>query len=338
MCSARRDLHHETCRAPADHQSRIRVLHPSRILAVLSKVEERAVEFDEYQALALGTDQTPGNDERALVVPLLGLASEVGDIVTQYKKRLRDGEAHDLFGHRILEELGDALWYIANIASKLNVSLDEVAVSNLAKTQDRWPRADQTSKIYRLLDASDPVAEQLPRRFGVEFSHDLTSGEVRLSRAGSSEPYGNVLTDRNVADDGYRFHDVFHLSYCAVLGWSPVARKFLDCRRDSQPEKRSIQDGGRAIVIEEAIAALVFDYARKEHYLENVHALDFTLLTTIKSLTDHLEVRNLTAREWEQAILSGYRVWRLLRQHGGGIAEVDLLARTIAYVPSDRGD
>lgn len=296
------------------------------------------MEFDEYQTLALNTDQTPGTDERALVVPLLGLASEVGDIVTQYKKRLRDGEAHNLFGHRILEELGDALWYIANIASKLDVSLDEVAISNLAKTQDRWPRADQGSNVYRLLDASDPVEEQLPRRFSIRFDRGQQSGEISLSLVGVTEAYGNILTDRNTVEDGYRFHDVFHLSYCAVLGWSPVSRKFLHRRRTSQIEKKSIQDGGRAIVIEEAISALVFDYARKEHFLEDVHALDFTLLTTIKSLTDHLEVRTRTAREWEEAILAGYRVWRMMRENEGGVAHVDLLARTIDYAPTAEQD
>ena len=53
--------------------------------------------LDEYQERANQTDQRPGRDEAALAFPLMGLASEVGSLLNQYKKRVRDGEAHALF-------------------------------------------------------------------------------------------------------------------------------------------------------------------------------------------------------------------------------------------------
>ena len=59
----------------------------------------------------------------ALIVPMLGLAGETGQLLSEYKKHLRDGEAHRLFKERVSEELGDLLWYIANVASKFDLTL-----------------------------------------------------------------------------------------------------------------------------------------------------------------------------------------------------------------------
>ena len=55
---------------------------------------------------------------------------------------------------------------------------------------------------------------------------------------------GNPLRDNNYVDDGYRFHDVFHLAHMAHLGWSPVHRALMGRRRLSDPRTAQIQDGG----------------------------------------------------------------------------------------------
>ena len=47
-----------------------------------------------------------------------------GELVSEYKKFLRDGDAHTLFKDRFAEELGDVLWYLANLATKLGLRLD----------------------------------------------------------------------------------------------------------------------------------------------------------------------------------------------------------------------
>ena len=49
--------------------------------------------------------------------------------------RLRDGDAHELFSEEMAEELGDVLWYVANLATKLELSLSEVAERNLRKVE-----------------------------------------------------------------------------------------------------------------------------------------------------------------------------------------------------------
>ena len=55
------------------------------------------------------------------------------------KKRLRDEDAYELFSHEMADELGDVLWYVANLAEKLGFGLDEIAERNLRKIRGRWP-------------------------------------------------------------------------------------------------------------------------------------------------------------------------------------------------------
>ncbi len=93
-----------------------------------------------YQLEALKTDQVPrpaqaADADSSLVVPLLGLAGETGELLTEYKKRLRDGEAHRMFKDRVSEELGDLLWYIANVASKFDLDLNAIAGGKVASPQ-----------------------------------------------------------------------------------------------------------------------------------------------------------------------------------------------------------
>ena len=89
-----------------------------------------------YQREAQKTDRVPSRQKSDdagtdLVVPLLGLAGETGELLSEYKKHLRDGDSHLLFRERVSEELGDLLWYVANVAAKFNLKLDDVAQANL---------------------------------------------------------------------------------------------------------------------------------------------------------------------------------------------------------------
>lgn len=137
--------------------------------------------------------------------------------------------------------------------------------------------------------------------------------------------------------DGYRFHDVFHLAYVAVLGWSPVIRKLMKRKRKDDPRIDEVQDGGRAQVIDEGIAALVFDYAKNHNWLEGVVDLDYQLLRTIKGITSFLEVSERSMGEWQRAILLGFAVWRRVLANGGGRLLVDLDSKELTYLapPTD---
>ncbi|MDB9349860.1 nucleoside triphosphate pyrophosphohydrolase family protein [Nodularia spumigena] len=291
--------------------------------------------FSEYQIQALNTDQIPAIEGTELIIPLLGLVGEVGSLMTEYKKHLRDGDAHKLFKEGIAEELGDMLWYISNLASKFNLNLEEIAKDNLRKCHDRWgwrasdPINDNaTSYIF---DHDFPEHESLPRQFEVEITETSKDNSVRMKAFINKKQVGNDLTDNSYSSDGYRFHDIFHLSYAAVLGWSVVTRSNLKCKRKSNPSIDEVEDGGRAVAIEEGISALVFSYAKDHDFLEGVKVIDYQLLKTIKNMTSHLEVSQCSLGDWEKAIFMGYDVWRQVEKNRGGTVVVDLDARLITY-------
>ncbi len=125
------------------------------------------MDFDHYQKEALRTDRVPARDGPedvlSLIVPMLGLAGETGQLLSEYKKHLRDGEAHRLFKERVSEELGDLLWYIANVASKFDLTLDEIAAANLAKVKARWA-TERTEPLCFDADASGRRAPSAPVR------------------------------------------------------------------------------------------------------------------------------------------------------------------------------
>jgi hypothetical protein len=266
---------------------------------------------------------------------MLGLAGETGQLLSEYKKHLRDGETHRLFKERVSEELGDLLWYIANVASKFELTLDEIATANLAKVKARWA-IERTEPLS--FDATAPEGERLPRRFEVELVDVDGEGRQRVRASINGVPFGSELTDNAYDPDGYRFHDVFHFAYAAVLGWSPITRALLRRKRKSRPLLDEVEDGGRAAVIEEGVAALAFDYARRHHMLDGVSVLDFQLLRTIKGMTSHLEVSQCTTGEWEQAILNGFKIWRAVVAARGGRIAVDLDQRRIDYLGPARTD
>ena len=292
------------------------------------------MELNEYQRLANQTDQQPETgtfeaDPRSILVPLLGLAGEVGELLGEHKKWLRDGESYKLFPDRVKEELGDLLWYLSNVATKHGLTLEDVANYNLGKTQRRWqPTAAQVGR-RRLFDEGFPLAERLPRQMDVSIIEEA-SGRVLTTIDGVK--FGDPLRDNRYEDDGYRFHDICHLSYASVLGWSPTLRALLRRKRKSDPRVDEVEDGGRAIVIEEGISAMVFSYAERRNFLEGAEGVNYDLLRTIKDMTSHLEVSSRTEGDWERAIMTGFHLWRRVKANGKGHLRADLEKGTIELV------
>lgn len=183
-------------------------------------------------------------------------------------------------------------------------------------------------------DGEFPNSERLPRRFIVDIINLIDGGTQKMKAFINGKQVGDDLTDNAYANDGYRFHDVFHFAYAAVLRWSPVTRRNLKCKRKSKPLVDEVEDGGRAAAIEEGICAIVFDYAKQHDFLDGVSELDCHLLRTVMSITSHLEVSQCTVADWEKAILMGYEVWRQIERNLGGRIVVDLDARSIFYEAS----
>lgn len=288
----------------------------------------------DYQNEASQTDRARGTDLKAVMIPLLGLAGEAGSLLAEYKKWLREGDYYRPFTDQVSEELGDILWYVANIAEKAGLDLQDIAQENLAKLEDRWPSTDRQASTLFATDRYDgafPERERLPLTLRVEFRHVEVNGTSKLETTCNGQPFGNPLTDNAHVSDGYRFHDVFHFTNAALLGWSPVVRRQLKVKRKSIPQVDEVEDGARASITEEAISALVFGYAKDYSYFEETKSVEYDLLRAIKLMTRPFEVRDKSLRDWENAIIQGYRVWRQMISNSGGVLIADARTRTVSY-------
>lgn len=162
------------------------------------------MEINEYQRAARETSQLRLGGPHSAVAPMLGLASETGAILNVYKKYLRDGI--DLVANRefLREELGDLLWYVAAVATACDLDLDEVAVANLDRTHDRYPRRHDLHQPDELpvFDACYPLHERFPRRVVVAFAErPLPSGRASAVRTlVSAEP--NVFPEGPMSLNG----------------------------------------------------------------------------------------------------------------------------------------
>ena len=99
------------------------------------------MDFKAYQELSRRTARYPDRGQNP-IYPTLGLCGEAGEVAEKVKKVLRDREgAFDAAAREdLLLELGDVLWYVAQLATELGLDLDEVATANLAKLESRAAR------------------------------------------------------------------------------------------------------------------------------------------------------------------------------------------------------
>lgn len=97
--------------------------------------------FEEYQKLSRKTAIYPNKDKN-FIYPTLGLCGESGEIAEKIKKVLRDnnGILSQSKKEELKKELGDVLWYLAQISTELGISLDEIALLNLEKLNSRKER------------------------------------------------------------------------------------------------------------------------------------------------------------------------------------------------------
>ena len=259
---------------------------------------------------------------------LIELAGKVGRLLDDVGSNRIVGNRDVLAAH--LVEILRALVFAADEA---DVDLAEAACRNVAKTLSRWPPPDQRTPPP-LFDEDDDFEERLPRRIEMDFG-ERGSKEKRYVRLRCNEiNIGDRLTDNKAVEDDYRFHDVFHLAYAAVLGWSPVTRALFKVKRKSKPKTDETQDGARATLVEEGISNWIFSHACQLNYFESITTLDYTLLKTIQAQVKGYEVESCPLWLWEKAILEGYVVFRYLRAQRDGIVIADLNGRSVRFKPA----
>ena len=103
---------------------------------------------NEYQKLAMTTLNPDLSQKDILINAVMGLCGESGEAIDIVKKHLHQG--HDLDREKLLKELGDIAWYLAEAATALDAQLDDIFAANLEKLRRRYPEGFNTEKsIHR---------------------------------------------------------------------------------------------------------------------------------------------------------------------------------------------
>ena len=100
--------------------------------------------INEYQKLAMTTLNPELDKKDVLITGVMGLCGESGEVIDIVKKHLAQG--HELDKEKIIKELGDVAWYMAEIATVLDVELEDVLVQNIEKLKKRYPEGFSTEK------------------------------------------------------------------------------------------------------------------------------------------------------------------------------------------------
>ena len=247
---------------------------------------------------------------------LLALAGEVGLLVNGYRPGTGAG------GAGLRDRLVAVMRRLITAANQAGVTMEGAAVKNLHKIFDRWPR----ERVYPApFDTSMDPEEQLPRRMTIDVYERTVRGQTYVYQRSNGAFVGDRLTDNSAEPDDYRFHDVFHYAYVAVLGWSPVIRSLLRLKRKSVPKTDEVQDGARATLIEEGVTTWLFGQAQQLEFFANVKrgGLPLDMLKHVRQFVAGYESEDCPLWLWEDAILQGYAAFRFLQQHRRGRVLID---------------
>ena len=100
--------------------------------------------INEYQKEAMSLLNPALTENDVLMNALMGLCGESGEAIDLMKKHLYQG--HDLDKDKLIKELGDVAWYLAEAATGLNIDLSEVLQRNLDKLHARYPQGFSTER------------------------------------------------------------------------------------------------------------------------------------------------------------------------------------------------
>lgn len=254
---------------------------------------------------------------------LLGLAGEVGQLA-------RDIDGAGQLGHRaaVAQRLVAIMRRLIQAATDSGVTLEGAAIKNLQKIFDRWPRERQYPSAF---DEGNDAEEQLPRMMEIDVYERTVRGQVYVFQRSLGVYVGDRLTDNAIEPDDYRFHDVFHYAYVAVLGWSPVIRALLRLKRKSDPKLDDAEDGARAILIEEGVTSWLFGQAQQLNFFDGVKpgGLPLDMLKHVRQFVAGYEADRCPLWLWEEAILQGYAAFRFLQKNRRARIGIDFARRRL---------
>ena len=100
--------------------------------------------INEYQKLAMTTLNPSLDRKDVLINGVMGLCGESGEAIDIVKKWLAQG--HDLDRDKLAKELGDICWYLAETATALDLSLEDIMTANIEKLKQRYPEGFDTAR------------------------------------------------------------------------------------------------------------------------------------------------------------------------------------------------
>ena len=100
--------------------------------------------INEYQELAMKTVNPKLNKDEILINSVMGLCGESGEAIDVVKKWFAHG--HELDRDHLKKELGDIAWYLAEAATALDLTLEEILEANIDKLRKRYPEGFETKR------------------------------------------------------------------------------------------------------------------------------------------------------------------------------------------------
>ena len=100
--------------------------------------------INEYQKLAMTTLNPALSEKDVLINGVMGLCGESGEAIDIVKKWLAQG--HELDKEKLAKELGDICWYVAETATALGLSLEDIMQANIEKLRKRYPEGFDTQR------------------------------------------------------------------------------------------------------------------------------------------------------------------------------------------------
>lgn len=101
--------------------------------------EDKAMQMNTYQQLAARTINPEQEPREAIINFAFGLTGETGETIDLLKKILFHGHDMEINKDKLVKELGDILWYVAGIATTAELSLQDIAATNIDKLRQRYP-------------------------------------------------------------------------------------------------------------------------------------------------------------------------------------------------------
>ena len=102
------------------------------------------MKINEYQKLAMITLNKDLSNKDILINAVMGLCGESGEAIDIVKKHLHQG--HELDKDKLIKELGDIAWYLAEACHALNIELETVLTLNIEKLKKRYPEGFEVDK------------------------------------------------------------------------------------------------------------------------------------------------------------------------------------------------